>query len=65
MLEKSLLGNQKGKLITMYLFYTGQDHNNIVSTPTKVTGDIEGERIVSMATKADCVLAVSGIKIKY
>ena len=40
---------------------SGQGHYKAVDTVTKVTGDIEGERIVQVSSKADTVLAVSGM----
>ena len=41
--------------------HSGQGHYKAVDTVTKVTGDIEGERIVQVSSKADTVLAVSGM----
>lgn len=41
----------------------GSGHYNCIDTPTKVTGDIEGERIVSLSSAADCVLAINGISM--
>ena len=38
----------------------GTGHYDCVAFPTKVTGDIEGERIVSLSSAADCVLAING-----
>ncbi|XP_041361472.1 RCC1-like G exchanging factor-like protein [Gigantopelta aegis] len=38
---------------------TGLQSYEIVSSPTRVKGDIDGEHIVSAAGKGDCVLAVS------
>ncbi|XP_042298457.1 RCC1-like G exchanging factor-like protein [Sceloporus undulatus] len=38
---------------------TGLGHYNIVSTPTKLRGDIAGVRISQVATYGDCCLAVS------
>ena len=32
----------------------------MVSVPTRVGGDVEGERIVHVHGRGDCVLAVSG-----
>ncbi len=39
----------------------GAGHYGSLDRPTRVTGDIEGERIVSLSSAADCVLAINGI----
>lgn len=52
-------GCQKNSLFAVALI-SGLGHYNSVSTPTLVKGDIEGEKIVSVHGKGDCVLAVSG-----
>ena len=45
-----------------YLFCSGVGHYDTVDEPELVTGDIEGEKIVHISSKADTVLAVSGNK---
>ena len=42
---------------------SGQGHFNVVSMPTRLGGDLEGEKIVHVHGRGDCVLAVSG-KVK-
>lgn len=37
----------------------GAGHYGSLDRPTRVTGDIEGERIVSLSSAADCVLAIN------
>ena len=39
---------------------TGLGHYNVVSEPTLVKGDIEGENIVKLSSKGDSVLALNG-----
>jgi len=41
--------------------FLGVGHHNPVDRLTKVIGDIEGENIVSLASRVDTVLAVSGM----
>ena len=43
----------------------GQGHFDAVEKPTLVKGDIEGEKIMQVSSKADCVLAVSGNMPRY
>lgn len=38
---------------------TGLGHYDLVSSPSRISGDIEGEKIVSVHGRGDCVLAVS------
>ncbi|XP_070208524.1 RCC1-like G exchanging factor-like protein [Littorina saxatilis] len=38
---------------------TGQGHYDLISTPTHLGGDVEGEKIVQVHGRGDCVLAVS------
>ena len=38
---------------------TGLETHNVVSTPTLVKGDIQGEKIVQVSCASDCVLALS------
>ena len=40
--------------------FKGLGHYKITARPQQVKGDIEGEKIVSLGGKGDCVLAVSG-----
>jgi len=39
---------------------TGLGHFNSEWKPSRVLGDIEGEKIVKVASTVDCVLAISG-----
>lgn len=39
---------------------TGLGHFNDVSTPTKIGGDIKGEKIIDVSSAVDCALAVNG-----
>ncbi|KAI0207398.1 RCC1-like G exchanging factor-like protein [Lamellibrachia satsuma] len=38
---------------------TGLGHYNAVGDPCRVKGDIDGEKVINMSSKGDCVLAVS------
>ncbi|KAK7475627.1 hypothetical protein BaRGS_00033120 [Batillaria attramentaria] len=38
---------------------TGLGHYNLVGSPTRIGGDVDGEKIVSVHGRGDCVLAVS------
>ncbi|XP_076456866.1 RCC1-like G exchanging factor-like protein isoform X2 [Babylonia areolata] len=38
---------------------TGQGHYDMISTPSRVGGDVEGEKVVQLHGRGDCVLAVS------
>ncbi|XP_050405563.1 RCC1-like G exchanging factor-like protein [Patella vulgata] len=38
---------------------TGLGHYNNIDKPTRLKGDIEGEKIVSISSKGDCVLGIS------
>ena len=40
--------------------FSGQGEYSAVESPSKVTGDTAGEKIVQVSSKADTVLAVSG-----
>ena len=44
---------------------TGLGHYETRYLPSKVTGDVQGENIVKVATSADCVLALNGIIYFY
>ncbi|XP_025091347.1 RCC1-like G exchanging factor-like protein [Pomacea canaliculata] len=60
--DHTIFISKSGKLYSCGLGADGQTglgHYNSVSTPTLVKGDIEGEKIVSVHGKGDCVLAVS------
>lgn len=46
-------------LVVAFCFLGLETYENI-SSPTLVKGDIEGEKIVSISSRADTVLAVSG-----
>ena len=39
---------------------TGVSHYDNQEEPAEVMGDIQGEKIVKVATSADCVLAING-----
>ena len=38
----------------------GLGHYDATGEPSRVQGDIEGEKVIYMSSKGDCVLAVSG-----
>lgn len=64
--DHTLLLSSSGSVYACGLGADGQlgaGHYNSIDTPTKVTGDIEGERIVSLSSAADCVLAINGISM--
>lgn len=39
---------------------TGLGHYNNESSPKQVQGDIEGEKIIKISSRSDCVLAING-----
>jgi len=60
--DHSLLLTEDGQVLSCGLGADGQTgvgHFHAVETPTLVKGDIVGENIVHISSKADCVLAVS------
>lgn len=43
-----------------FVLFLGQGHFDSIGLLSQVKGDIEGEKIVHVASRMDCVLAVSG-----
>ena len=44
---------------------TGLGHFNTEWTPSRVTGDVAGEKIVKVSSRADCVLALNGEQYRH